>query len=150
MKKLSVLLGALLFSASPAVAEDFVYLRCESNRFITVKDLKSNQIVKREEKTVIQHLKLDLLNSRIMGSLGGEWEEIEIVNGYVVEDKKEIVNGNTVIQKASMQFDPTGQIVADVLIRRDSLSELESGKIRGICEGSDESAFEKALKKSQS
>ena len=144
------LLGALVLSASPAVADDFVYLKCESNRFITVKNLKSNQIIKREEKTVIQHLKLDLLNSRIMGSLGGEWEEVEIVNGYVVEDKKEIVNGNTVIQKASMQFDPTGQIVADVLIRRDSLSELESGKIRGICEGSDESAFEKALKKSQS
>ena len=148
--KLSLLLSTLLLTASPALADDFVYLKCESNRFITVKNLKSNQIIKREEKTVIQHLKLDLLNSRIMGSLGGEWEEIEIVNGYVVEDKKEIVNGNTVIQKASMQFDPTGQIVADVLIRRDSLSELESGKIRGICEGSDESAFEKALKKSQS
>ena len=148
--KLSLLLSTLLLTASPSLADDFVYLKCESNRFITVKNLKSNQIIKREEKTVIQHLKLDLLNSRIMGSLGGEWEEVEIVNGYVVEDKKEIVNGNTVIQKASMQFDPTGQIVADVLIRRDSLSELESGKIRGICEGSDESAFEKALKKSQS
>ena len=148
--RLPLLLLPLLLSASPAVAEDFVYLRCESNRFITVKDLKSNQIVKREEKTVIQYLKLDLLNSRIMGSLGGEWEEVEIVNGYVVEDKKEIVNGNTVIQKASMQFDPTGQIVADVLIRRDSLSELESGKIRGICERSDESAFEKALKETES
>ena len=148
--KLSLLLSTLLLTASPALADDFVYLKCESNRFITVKNLKSNQIIKREEKTVIQHLKLDLLNSRIMGSLGGEWEEVEIVNGYVVEDKKEIVNGNTVIQKASMQFDPTGQIVADVLIRRDSLSELESGKIRGICKGSDESAFEKALKKSQS
>ena len=146
--KLSLLLSTLLLTASPALADDFVYLKCESNRFITVKNLKSNQIIKREEKTVIQHLKLDLLNSRIMGSLGGEWEEVEIVNGYVVEDKKEIVNGNTVIQKASMQFDPTGQIVADVLIRRDSLSELESGKIRGICEGSDESAFEKALKES--
>ena len=148
--KLSLLLSTLLLTASPSLADDFVYLKCESNRFITVKNLKSNQIIKREEKTVIQHLKLDLLNSRIMGSLGGEWEEVEIVNGYVVEDKKEIVNGNTVIQKASMQFDPTGQIVADVLIRRDSLSELESGKIRGICKGSDESAFEKALKKSQS
>ena len=144
--KLSLLLSTLLLTASPSLADDFVYLKCESNRFITVKNLKSNQIIKREEKTVIQHLKLDLLNSRIMGSLGGEWEEVEIVNGYVVEDKKEIVNGNTVIQKASMQFDPTGQIVADVLIRRDSLSELESGKIRGICERSDESAFEKALK----
>ena len=148
--KLSLLLSTLLLTASPSLADDFVYLKCESNRFITVKNLKSNQIIKREEKTVIQHLKLDLLNSRIMGALGGEWEEVEIVNGYVVEDKKEIVNGNTVIQKASMQFDPTGQIVADVLIRRDSLSELESGKIRGICKGSDESAFEKALKKSQS
>ena len=145
---LPVLLSFLLLSASPSIAADFVFLRCESNRFITVKDLKSNQIIKREEKTVIQHLKLDLLNSRIMGALGGEWEEVEIVNGFVVEDKKEIVNGNTVIQKASMQFDPTGQIVADVLIRRDSLSELESGKIRGICERSDESAFEKALKES--
>ena len=144
------LLSALLLSASPAVADDFVCLRCESSRFIAVKNLKSNQIIKREEKTVIQHLKLDLLNSRIMGSLGGEWEEVEIVNGYVVEDKKEIVNGNTVIQKASMQFDPTGQIVADVLIRRDSLSELESGKIRGICKRSDESAFEKALKETES
>jgi len=148
--KLSLLLSTLLLTASPALADDFVYLKCESNRFITVKNLKSNQIIKREEKTVIQHLKLDLLNSRIMGSLGGEWEEVEIVNGYVVEDKKEIVNGNTVIQKASMQFDPTGQIVADVLIRRDSLSELESGKIRGICERSDESAFEKALKETES
>ena len=148
--KLSLILSTLLLTASPALADDFVYLKCESNRFITVKNLKSNQIIKREEKTVIQHLKLDLLNSRIMGSLGGEWEEVEIVNGYVVEDKKEIVNGNTVIQKASMQFDPTGQIVADVLIRRDSLSELESGKIRGICERSDESAFEKALKETES
>ena len=148
--KLSLLLSTLLLTASPALADDFVYLKCESNRFITVKNLKSNQIIKREEKTVIQHLKLDLLNSRIMGSLGGEWEEVEIVNGYVVEDKKEIVNGNTVIQKASVQFDPPGQIVADVLIRRDSLSELESGKIRGICERSDESAFEKALKETES
>ena len=148
--KLPILLGALLLSASPAFADDFIYLRCESNRFITVKDLKSNQIIRKEENTVIQHLKVDLLNSQIMGSLGGKWEEVEIINGYIVEDKEEIINGNTVIQKASMQFDPTGHIVADVLIRRDSLSELESGKIRGICKESDESAFEKALKVSES
>ena len=148
--KLPMLFGALLLSASPAFADDFIYLRCESNRFITVKDLKSNQIIRKEENTVIQHLKVDLLNSQIMGSLGGKWEEVEIINGYIVEDKEEIINGNTVIQKASMQFDPTGHIVADVLIRRDSLSELESGKIRGICKESDESAFEKALKVSES
>ena len=149
MKSLLVI-SALLLSASPVVADDFVYLRCESNRLITVKDLKSNQIIKKEEETVIQHLRLDLLNSRIMWALGGEWEEVEIVNGYIIEDREEKINGNTFIQKASMQFDPTGQIIADSLIRRDSLSELESGKIRGICTASDESAFEKALKLSGS
>ena len=149
MKSLLVL-SALLLSASSVVADDFVYLRCDSNRLTIVKDLKSNQIIKKEKKTVIQHLKIDLLNSRIMGSLGGEWEEVEIVNGYVVEDSKEVINGSTVIQKASMQFDPAGKIVADSLIRRDSLSELESGKISGVCTVSDESAFEKALKESES
>ena len=49
-----------------------------------------------------------------------------------------------------MPFDPTVQIIADSLIRRDSLSELESGKISGVCTVSDESAFEKALKESES
>ena len=42
------------------------------------------------------------------------------------------------------------KIVADSLHRRDSVSELESGKIRGSCKGSDESAFEKGLKESES
>ena len=148
--KYLILIGALVISASPAVAADFVYLKCESKRFITLKDLKLNQIIKREEKTFIQHLKLDLLNSRIMGSLGGEWEEVQIVNGHVVEETEIIKNGKTFVTKASMQYDPPGRIIADHLIRRDALSELESGKIRGICTGSDESSFEKALKESQS
>tara|TARA_B100001121_G_scaffold75727_1_gene67182 strand:+ start:47 stop:496 length:450 start_codon:yes stop_codon:yes gene_type:complete len=148
--KYLILIGALVISASPAVAADFVYLKCESKRFITLKDLRLNQIIKREEKTFIQHLKLDLLNSRIMGSLGGEWEEVQIVNGHVVEETEIIKNGKTFVTKASMQYDPPGRIIADHLIRRDALSELESGKIRGICTGSDESSFEKALKESQS
>ena len=93
--KYLILIGALLLSALPAVAADFVYLKCESKRFITLKDLRLNQIIKREEKTFIQHLKLDLLNSRIMGSLGGEWEEVQIVNGHVVEETEIIKNGKT-------------------------------------------------------
>ena len=49
-----------------------------------------------------------------------------------------------------MQFDPAGKMIADMLIRRESLSKLESGKIRGICKESDESAFKKALSQSNS
>lgn len=71
MKSLFII-SALLLSASPAFAAEFVYLNCESNLFITIKGLKPNQITKKEESTVIQHLKIDLPNSRIMGSINGE------------------------------------------------------------------------------
>ena len=59
MKKLSVLLGALLLSASPVLADDLVYLECESKIVVTTKDLKSNQITKREETTETTHNKID-------------------------------------------------------------------------------------------
>jgi len=38
MKELSILLGALLLSASPVVADDFVYLKCESKGFNEAKN----------------------------------------------------------------------------------------------------------------
>ena len=81
-----------------------------------------------------------------MGSLGGEWEEARIVNGYIFEETETAKDGKTFITKASMQFDPPGQIIANYLIHRVALSELESTKASGICKGSNESMFEPSLK----
>ena len=62
--KLPILLGALLLSASPVVADDLVYLECETKSVNTTKDLKLNQIMKREETAEITHHKVDLANGR--------------------------------------------------------------------------------------
>ena len=44
MMKLPILLGVLLLSASPVVADDFVYLVYECKDFIEMRDLKTGSI----------------------------------------------------------------------------------------------------------
>ena len=58
--KLSTLLGALLLSASPAIADDFVYLKCETKVTVVEKDLKSNKITKKEELIDADHIMVNL------------------------------------------------------------------------------------------
>ena len=78
--KLPILIGILLLSASPVVADDYLYLECVTKSVTTTKDLKSNQITKREEDSEISHIKVDLANSRTAMAKNPEWEENKIVN----------------------------------------------------------------------
>ena len=136
-------LGALLLSASPAVADDYLYLECVTKSVTTKKDLKSNQITKREEDSEILHLKVDLANSRIATAKNPEWEENKIVNSAFVIDEEWTANGFTTTLKYSMQVVPPYRIVGDGLSRNDAI--LESSIARGMCKAIDASVFEKAL-----
>ena len=149
--KLPILLGALLLSASPAFADDFVYLECETKSVATTKDLKSNQIVKREETAETTHHKVDLANGRTASAKKPEWEEVKIVDGVAVLDEESTENGVNISMKASWQIVPPGRLTGDgvfTLVGNDVSS--ETWKIRGMCNSSDASVFEKALKESES
>jgi len=148
MKKLSVLLGALLLSALPAIADDLVYLECESKIVVTTKDLKSNQITKREETTETTHNKIDLANSRTASAKDPEWEEVKIVEGVIIEDDEFTENGFDISIKGSWQIVPPGRFTGDGLFIDDTTSTTFT--IRGICKASDASAFEKAPKEAKS
>ena len=137
------LLGALLLSASPAVADDFVYLECEVKTVATTKDLKSNQITKREEATETTHHKVDLENSRTASAKEPEWEEVKIVDGVGVLDEELSQNGFNISMKGSWQIVPPGRLTGDGLFSNDLIS--ETFKVRGMCNASDASMFEKAL-----
>ena len=141
--KLPTLLGALLLSASPAVADDFVYLECEVKSVATTKDLKSNQIAKREESTETTHHKVDLVKSRAATAKEPEWEEVKIVDGVAVLDEEFTDNGADIKIKGSWQIVPPGRFTGDGLFSNDAIS--ESFKLRGMCKASDASVFEKAL-----
>ena len=146
--KLPILLGALLLSAAPALADEFVYLECVSKDVIIKKDLKSNQITKREETTETTHHKVDLANSRTASAKKPEWEEVNIVDGAAVLDEELTENGDNISMKASWQIVPPGRLTGDGVFSNDVSS--ETYKIRGMCKAIDESVFEKALKESES
>ena len=143
MKKLSTLLGSLLLSVSPAIADDLVYLECESNLLTTIKDLKSNQITKREEPTETTYHKIDLANSRTASAKKPGWEEVKIVDGVILLDQEFTVNGVDMKMNGFWQIVPPGRFTGDGLASNDAFS--ATFKVRGICKAIDESVFEKAL-----
>ena len=118
-------------------------MECETKSIATTKDLKSNQITKKEEATETLHLKIDLANSRTASAEKPEWEEAKIIDGVAVIDEKRTSNGFTSTMKATMQIVPSGRIMADNLFTNDTTS--ETFKARGMCKAVDESVFEKAL-----
>ena len=107
--KLPILLGALLLSATPAVADNFLYVRCKTE--VTETTLRSNQVVNSEQGDMIFYFKTDLKNSRIMNSTRGEWDKLEIKNGVAFEDKVNVLDGLNYHTKTSMEIQPLGKIV---------------------------------------
>ena len=146
--KLPIIFSVLLLSVSPAVADDIVYLECETKLVTTIKDLKSNQILKGEETTEKTHNKVDLANSRTASAKDPAWEEVEVVDGVVVSDEEPTEDGFDIKIKGSWQIVPPGRFTGDSLFIDDTTSTTFT--IRGICKASDASAFEKALKEAKS
>ena len=77
--KLPILLGALLLSASPAVADDFVYLSCETKTQLRVIDAETAKVIRDFEETESTYedniskeiYRIDLKNSQYTHHLEG-------------------------------------------------------------------------------
>ena len=138
------LLGALILSASPAIADDFLYLRCDTKFSKISKDLRANKVIQSDEGADVLLSKVDLINSRVMTAEDdAEWEEVEIVNGVYSVDEEKLVNGVTLSASMFLQVDPPGQMTVNVLSRDDNSS--VSFKVTGMCKEVEASVFEKAL-----
>ena len=147
--KFHLVLGALLLSASPAIADDFLYLRCDTKFNKISKDLRVNKIIEIDEGADVLHSKVDLINSRVMTAEDdAEWEEVEIVNGVYSVGEEKLVDGVTLSTSMFLQVDPPGKMTVNVLSRDDNSS--VSFKVTGMCKEVDASVFEKALKESES
>ena len=143
MKKLSILLGALLLSASPALADAFLYLECDTKFSVINKDLKANQIW-REEDVDIFYSKVDLVNSQILAAKGEpEWKELQIIDGVYVFNEEELKHRVATSMSLSLQVDPPRQITVNVLALDGDYS--RTTKMTGMCKEVDASVFEKAM-----
>ena len=143
--KLPILLGVLLLSVSPVVADDFVYLICECKGFNEMTDLKANEIERSIAGSYIQHWKVNVSKSQLITAEGDVWEKAKIVNGLAIEEweKPRNKDGITLSLKYSIQIVPPGPLSLHSLSRSDFYTYSMNGT--GMCKGSDASVFEKAL-----
>ena len=136
------LLGALLLSASPAIADGFVYLKCDVEMTRTYQFPFKDQ-VDVEENSLVEYYKVDTANSRMMMANTAKWAEANIVDGVVIQNFNMVEDGLTHKGYSSMQISPPGVVDMDTTTSNDEVSMRVV--VKGSCQSSAASAFQKAL-----
>ncbi len=136
------LLGALLFSASVAITDDFAYVTCDTEGTFTFEQSSTNES-EVTEMTHVFHFKIDQANSRMMDSGKDAWVDIDFVDGFVVQKFDGIEGQSTSQGQLSLVFPPPGKISLDMLLLYESGSMKMVAK--GVCQDTNASVFEKAL-----
>ena len=100
------LLGALLLSASPVVAQDIVVLECDLSSYGTVIDAVTSDVVDSMKGEETKVFKIDVRNKTLDG-----WEDmpepIEIRDGEVIY--KNVKDDGTF--NMTIQFNPPGEVL---------------------------------------
>ena len=142
--KIPILLGALLLSASPALADDFVYLKCQT----TIHSIVWNWTETKELNKWISHAdvlyKIDTKNEELFVS-----SKSEIAIQYELQHPgfigwTEQVSGERISGENHMylQYDPPGAVDGGMNHSDNERRLKYFGRIAGDCEASDASDYE--------
>ena len=141
--KLPVLLSFLLLSASPAIADDLIYLKCDVKANETTIQASTNEILEKRDLATAGFYKIDTINSRLTSDNSGDWEDITIANGIATDHFKEVENGVTSVGKAYIEFSPPGVFSMEYTASEDDIS-LKM-VMTGTCQNTDRETAEKAM-----
>ena len=140
--KLQLLLTTLLLSATPAIADDPLYLKCNT----TVQYRKFDMVREAGEMDLVLYYKLDLKNKLLTDSAYSEQppNKVKIQNGMVIEELelRDDVFMATEIRFTKFEFDPPGKFVGSSYVEMDDNSLVYEAELEGICETSSKSAYE--------
>ena len=144
-------LSALLLSASPVLANEFVYLKCDNEMTLTSTEMSTGKIINDgETKSETVYFKIDPNGNRFMSYKPSsdkrdlKWDEATISGGVLsanMVDKNEALKANG---ELNLEFKPAGKL-------RSKFSAVAFGMISseidisGDCVNVDVSMFEKAL-----
>lgn len=144
-------LSALLLSASPVLANEFVYLKCNNEMTLTSTEMSTGKIINDgETKSETVYFKIDPNGKRFMSYKPSsdkrdlKWDEATISGGVLsanMVDKNEALKANG---ELNLEFKPAGKL-------RSKFSAVAFGMISseidisGDCVDVDASMFEKAL-----
>ena len=143
-------LGALLFSASPAVANDLLYLRCKKSDDIVITNSATSEIIEKRTKDDSSILEIDLtkktlVDARARFPLVFTIQNKTIIATYKVDDDE---LKSTDIFKLNLMPPYLISSKGTAIVKTMNRSLTFRGE--GSCEEVDASVFEKVMKESES
>ena len=137
--KLSALLGALLLSASPALADDFVYLKCDALVSAITKQAITNEVLADVQEQEQRFFKVDVTNSRVKEQTG-RWDDATLVNGVAYSRVNDVYEGATIVGEFMLEYSPAGRVSIQATTTFDEV--IGKMIVNGTCQSSDKDTFE--------
>ena len=147
--KLHALFGALLVSASPAIADDYLYLRCKTSVDLVNTNSTTSKITEDRTMDDISILKVDfkmktILDSRSEGPLGIEIQDKILKIPQRINDKElELEDIGRIELTSPYTLSGKGTAIYK------SKNQTSTYSYEGLCKEVDASVFKSALKESE-
>ena len=156
--KLPLLLTTLLLSASPAVVDDFVYLKCETKTQARAIDAETAQVIRDFEETESSNednirseiYRIDLKNSQYTHHLeGNRMSDVQVSIDAKIKNGKlmHFGEGPRGYIETKITYDPPGEILINGSYIGASIQAMYIGEFitKGSCKDIDASEFENSL-----
>ena len=143
--KLPTLLGALSLSASPVLANDFLYVSCVINGTSERTALPSGTVIEEGPLPLAYSLfKVNLTSKKLRTHTNTRWTDIRIEGNQIIQDIKVDLKDFSSQLRVVMPLNPPGRYISN--LRLNTKTEYQVIKGVGECSDTDSSVFDEASK----
>ena len=111
--KIPILLCSLLLSASPVIADEFVYFVCRVEATNKRTALPSGKVISDKVVEDSVMFKVNLIDNKMRNHRGADWTDIRIEGDSIIQDTKIAREGLTAHLKGLMPLSPPGRFIID-------------------------------------
>ena len=137
--KLRILLATLLFTSTPALADDFVYLKCDALVSAITKQAITNEVLENVQEQEQRFFKVDVTNSRVKEQTG-RWDDATLTNGVAYSSVNDVYEGATIVGEFMLEYSPAGRVSIQATTTFDEV--IGKMVVNGTCQSSDKDTFE--------
>ncbi len=143
--KLPILFGALLLSASPAISNDYLYLKCKKSDDIVITNPATSRIIGKRTKEVSSIFKIDLTKKTLTDARAGYPQSFTVQNKTIIITYKVDNNQLKSSDMFKLNLMPPYSISSKGTAIVKTMNKSLTTRGEGSCEEVDPSVFEKAL-----
>ncbi len=147
MMKLPILLSALLLLASPALADDYLYLKCKQSIDMVFNNSTTSKIVEDRTIDVIETVKIDFAKKTLQGAGAEEPLSFTIKNKIATMYNKIDNDEMQTYGVIKINLVPPYSISSEGMLKDKNISVTTSTE--GLCERVDVSVWDEAIKQSE-